>query len=458
MVSTTDVAPARQAAMPGRARAWAVTAMLVALMMINFADKSVLGLAAGPLSRELGLTASEYGRVASAFYLLFSVSAVVTGFLATRLRSTVILGVLAALWSIAVAPVLVFASLPALYAGRVLLGAAEGPTAPLVVHGVQKWFLPRDRSLPVGLTQLGGSLGIIVVAPPLGWLIEHHGWRSAFVAVAVAGLVWLAGWLVIGREGPHATYRADLPDGDTTADAGPAAESNTEKSVPYRRLFLNGTWLGTLAIGSAAYWSLAVSVAWLPRYLEDIWKHDAADTGRLVTLPAFVSGVLLVLVPWLSGRRRRRGASSRAARGLVAAAACAVSGLALLGAARAESASLALLCVVIGFGVPNVVFPLGFLNIAEIAPVGRRAMVLSVGTAIASLTGVIAPTVTGDMVQAASTAHAGFGKAFTLAAVLLLVAAVAGALLINPGRDARRLGLVAPQPGPSGTAQKEESR
>ncbi|MEV6702645.1 MFS transporter [Streptomyces sp. NPDC051453] len=437
MVGATDVAPVRQVVAPGRARAWAVTAMLVALMMLNFADKAVLGLAAGPLSRDLGLTAGEYGRVASAFYLLFSISAVVTGLLATKLRATVILGVLAVLWSLSVAPVLVFATLPALYVGRVVLGAAEGPTSPLVVHGVQKWFLPRDRSLPVALTQVGGSLGIVLIAPPLGWLIEHHGWRAALVAVALAGLVWLAGWLVIGREGPLSTYRPDLPDQDRAQDV-----HGVEARVPYRRLFLNGTWLGNLAVGTAAYWALALSVAWLPRYLEDVWRYDASGTGRLVTLPALLSAVLLVVIPWLSGRWRRAGASSRVARGLVAACCCAVSGVALLVAARTTSQSLALLCVVIGFGAPNVVFPLGFLNTAEISPVAQRPVALSVGTAIASLTGVIAPTTTGDLVDAASSAHAGYGQAFTVAAVLLLCAAVAGALLIDPGREVRRFGLV----------------
>ncbi|MGX1668837.1 MFS transporter [Streptomyces sp. NPDC055400] len=449
---------------PHRRRAWAVTAMVVVLMMINFADKTVLGLAAGPLSRDLGLTAAQYGRVASAFYLLFSVSAVVTGLLATRWRTTVILGVLAVFWSLSVTPVLVFASLPALYASRVVLGAAEGPTAPLVVHAVQKWFVPRDRPVPVALTQLGGALGIVVVSPPLGWLIQHHGWRSAFVAVAVAGLVWLAGWLAIGREGPLYHYRPDLSDQELRAtapsrDAHDAAMTAMagcgEPELSYSRLFLNGTWIGNIAMGAAAYWTLALSVAWLPRYLEGVWHHDAAATGRLVTLPALLSAFALVTLPWLSGRWRRRGASSRVCRGLVAAAACAVSGLALLGAAHATDGTNALWCLIVGFGLPNVVFPLGFLNTAEICPVSRRPVVLAVGTALASLTGVLAPSVTGDLVDAGASVRAGFGDALTLAAALLFVAAVLGALLVDPGREARRFGLV--PPAPATASQKETS-
>ncbi|MGW5649564.1 hypothetical protein ACWEV3_22535 [Saccharopolyspora sp. NPDC003752] len=36
---------------PGSMRAWLVVAMVVTLMVINFGDKAVLGLAAGPIMR-----------------------------------------------------------------------------------------------------------------------------------------------------------------------------------------------------------------------------------------------------------------------------------------------------------------------------------------------------------------------------------------------------------------------
>ncbi|NED64788.1 MFS transporter, partial [Streptomyces sp. SID10244] len=53
--------------------------MLMVLMMINFADKAVLGLAATSIRAEFGLTAAQYGIISSAFFLLFSISALVVG-------------------------------------------------------------------------------------------------------------------------------------------------------------------------------------------------------------------------------------------------------------------------------------------------------------------------------------------------------------------------------------------
>jgi ACS family D-galactonate transporter-like MFS transporter len=51
---------------------WMVIFMLLLLGAINFADKSVLGLAAVPIIRELHLSPVQYGLVSGSFFLLFA--------------------------------------------------------------------------------------------------------------------------------------------------------------------------------------------------------------------------------------------------------------------------------------------------------------------------------------------------------------------------------------------------
>ena len=70
--------------MTPRTRARWVVALLMLFVAINFADKSIIGLAAAPMMAELGLSATAYGTIASSFYLLFSISAVAFGFLGNR--------------------------------------------------------------------------------------------------------------------------------------------------------------------------------------------------------------------------------------------------------------------------------------------------------------------------------------------------------------------------------------
>ena len=67
--------------------AWTIVALLFLFMMINFADKAIIGLAGVPIMTELNLTPKQFGLVGSSFFLLFSISAVVTGFIVNRVRS-----------------------------------------------------------------------------------------------------------------------------------------------------------------------------------------------------------------------------------------------------------------------------------------------------------------------------------------------------------------------------------
>jgi hypothetical protein len=56
-------------------------------MVINFADKAVIGIAAVPIIQELELGPRQFELVGSSFILLFAVSPVATGFLINRVRT-----------------------------------------------------------------------------------------------------------------------------------------------------------------------------------------------------------------------------------------------------------------------------------------------------------------------------------------------------------------------------------
>jgi hypothetical protein len=57
-----------------RNRAWIVVVLLFMFMMINFADKAVIGIAVVPIMQELELGPRQFGLVGSSFFLLFAVS------------------------------------------------------------------------------------------------------------------------------------------------------------------------------------------------------------------------------------------------------------------------------------------------------------------------------------------------------------------------------------------------
>src|SRR5436305_8313584 len=70
-----DPLPARGCMMvdgPTPKGAWTITTLLFFYMLVNFADKAVVGLAAVPIMTELDLTPREFGLLGSSFFFLFS--------------------------------------------------------------------------------------------------------------------------------------------------------------------------------------------------------------------------------------------------------------------------------------------------------------------------------------------------------------------------------------------------
>lgn len=100
-------------------------------MLVNFADKAVLGLAGPEIMKEFGLSRQEFGTAQAAFFSLFSLSALGVSFLTRKVRTSVLLLVMGLLWSATQLPMLWGAAgFGTLIVTRVLLGIAEGPRRP----------------------------------------------------------------------------------------------------------------------------------------------------------------------------------------------------------------------------------------------------------------------------------------------------------------------------------------
>src|SRR4051794_32191668 len=182
--------------------AWTITFLLFLFMLVNFADKIVVGLAAVPIMTELKLEPKDFGLLGSSFFLLFSIAAIVVGFIVNRVPTRWVLLVLAVIWALAQFPMVGTVGLTTLLICRIILGAGEGPAFSVAVHAIYKWFPDEKRTLPTAILSQGSAFGVIVAVPALNWLIVNYSWHYAFGALGVVGLLWVVVWLFMGREGP----------------------------------------------------------------------------------------------------------------------------------------------------------------------------------------------------------------------------------------------------------------
>lgn len=110
-------------ALSGSVRAWLIVALLFSFMVINFADKAVLGLAAVPIMHEFRLSYTQFGLIGTSFFVIFSLSAVLIGALANHFPTKWILLLMALSWAVVQMPMILRLGMAALVANRVLLRA-----------------------------------------------------------------------------------------------------------------------------------------------------------------------------------------------------------------------------------------------------------------------------------------------------------------------------------------------
>lgn len=421
-VIATQARPARLLGTAGTRGRRTALALLMAFMMINFADKAVLGLAAGPVMAEFGLSNTEFGLLSSAFYLLFSLSATTVGLLGDRLPAGTLLTGLALTWSAAQLPLLIpAAGVGTLLACRILLGAGEGPGIPLATHAAFSWYPERARSLPATMIVAGGALGGVVGLPLLALLIGGWGWRVALGVLGAAGLLWVAVWLRWGGTGP---YRASAA---------------TASRLPYRRIFLTGTWLGSTVSAFTVQWALGLMTAWLPRHLTQQRGYGSAAAGLLAGLPMAGSVLLALGAGAVSQRLLRHQVSGRLAQGVLGGALALAAGCGLLLTTRVDGTAALVAVMVVGFAAGNAQTPLNNAAIADVCPPGRSGLMLGTSYALAAVAALLAPTVTGRLADTAPTPAAGFTTAFDLAGLLLIAGGLIAMATVKPDRDRTRL-------------------
>ena len=418
--------------------AWGQIALLLFFMLINFADKVVVGLAAQPIMAELKLTPEQFGLLGSSFFFLFAIAAIVVGFITNRVQTSHTLMVMAIIWSLVQFPMLGTVTFEVLLACRIVLGAGEGPAAPVALHSAYKWFPDQLRGVPTAIIAQGSALGVIIAVPTLNWIIVTYSWHWAFGVLGIVGLAWAVLWLILGREG----MLVDQPAG---------ADGSVEH-VPYRYLLTCPTIVATCCAGFASYWGLALGLTWFTSYLVDGLGYSQTVGGNLTILPWIFGMCVVLLGGWISQRLKKAGVSSRLCRGTLAAATVTLGGCILPFVGSMPTPGLKVAALVVGAAIGSTIFVVTPMIVSELTPQPQRAAMLAITSSIITLAGVIAPFAMGAVIQHASTPVEGYEQGYVILGALLLAGGIIGLLFIRPEADRARLAgrtIVLPMAAPA---------
>jgi MFS family permease len=411
--------------------AWKITFLLFLFMLVNFADKIVVGLAGVPIMTELKLEPEQFGLLGSSFFFLFAIAAIVVGFMVNRVETRWVLLVLAAIWSLAQFPMVGTIGFSTLLICRIILGAGEGPAAAVAVHAVYKWFPDEKRTLPTAILTQGSAFGVVFAVPSLNWVIVNYSWHYAFGALGIVGLMWGVVWLILGKEGPLVQT---------------AAMAAAEPRIPYFQLLTSRTFVGCCVATFGAYWAVSLGLTWFTPFIVKGLGYSQRDAGWISIMPWVFGAVVVLLTGWISQLLVARGISTRGARGILGAAPLIVGGLILAVIPYVGVGGLMIALLVIGPGLSGSIYVVCAPMLSEFTPVSQRGAVIAIYGAIYTLAGIIAPSVMGSVVQHAAVPLDGYLTGFFINAVILIVSGLLGLLLLWPNTERARLMARTPQP------------
>jgi MFS family permease len=411
--------------------AWKITFLLFLFMLVNFADKIVVGLAGVPIMTELKLEPEQFGLLGSSFFFLFSIAAIVVGFIVNRVSTRWVLLALALIWALAQFPMVGTVGFTTLLICRIILGAGEGPAFSVAAHSIYKWFPDEKRTLPTAILSQGSAFGVILAVPALNWVIVNYSWHHAFGVLGVVGLMWVVAWLILGQEGPLVHT---------------VAQAAAEPRIPYFQLLTSRTFIGCCAATFGAYWALSLGLTWFTPFIINGLGFSQKDAGWISILPWVFGATIVLLTGWISQVLMARGMTTRGARGVLGAVPLVVGGAILTALPYVDGAGLKIAFLVVGSGLCGSIYVVCPPMLGEFTPVSQRGAVIAIYGAIYTLAGILAPSVMGSVIQHAATPLEGYITGFTINAVVMAASGLLGLLLLWPNTERARLMGEVPQP------------
>ncbi|WP_283011640.1 MFS transporter [Cronobacter turicensis] len=291
----TRITEAVAMAKPSRIkRIEAVTLILLFLAgIVNFLDRSSLSVASEAIRGELGLSATEFGVLLSAFSLSYGLAQLPSGMLLDRIGPRIVLGAGLIFWSLMQALTGLVNSFSHFILLRIGLGIGEAPFMPAGVKAITDWYIQKERGTALGIFNSSTVLGQAIAPPVLVCMQLAWGWRTMFVIVGVAGVIVGVCWYAWYRNRASFALTAE----ESRFLSAPASPPPRLKFAQWRALFKRRTTWGMILGFSGVNYTGWLYIAWLPGYLQAQQGFSLAKTGWVAAIPFLAAAVGM----WVNG-------------------------------------------------------------------------------------------------------------------------------------------------------------
>jgi len=271
-------------------RRWLILALIFTITVINFIDRQTLSVLAPELMKVLHLTNEQYGRIVSALQFGMMSGEFPMGALMDRWGARIGMSLAVGWWSAATGAQILARTGTQFGLTRFWMGTGECGNYSGGMKTVTRLFRKRERTLAIGIFNSGSMIGSTIALPLIVFLMQHYGFRTAFLVPALAGFLWVPlWWYFYGRE-------PKIP-----MDVAPKISSREMLKLPESWAVMACRFF----IGPVMqfYWY------WMPSYLVTVRHMSMIQLGFLGLIPLLLGDIGGVAGGWAAGFLQRRGFS-----------------------------------------------------------------------------------------------------------------------------------------------------
>lgn len=273
-----QAAPAR-AAHPTHAR-YVVLGMTVAAYMITYMDRQIMAVARPVISSDLGISLLAMGSITFAFRMAYALFQIPGGWLGDRFGARRALTAIVTWWSIFTGFTAMSWNATSMLVIQVFFGMGEAGAFPIATRSLARWMRPAERGFAQGITHAGSRLGAALTPPIVVLIIAKFGWRAAFLAFGILGVVWSIGWFTYYRDSPEEHKGVNQSERDLIGSG-----RKRSSDIPWRKVLAHGNLWILAAMYFCYNFNLNVYNDWFPTYLHDARGMTLAKMGFYASLP-----------------------------------------------------------------------------------------------------------------------------------------------------------------------------
>ncbi|PXW48547.1 ACS family D-galactonate transporter-like MFS transporter [Klebsiella oxytoca] len=366
--------------------------------MINYLDRTILGIVAPKLTSEIHIDPAMMGIVFSAFAWTYALAQIPGGMFLDRFGNKLTYALSIFFWSTFTLLQSFSVGLKSLLLLRLGLGISEAPCFPVNSRVVSKWFPQHERARATATYTVGEYIGLAAFSPLLFIILEHHGWRTLFFITGGLGIAFTFVWWKFYHE-PHESKTANK------AELEYIGLENTEKvneNVPFnwpdaKRLLCCRQIIGASLGQFAGNTTLVFFLTWFPTYLANERHLPWLHVGFFASWPFMAAAVGILFGGWVSDKILKKTKSVNISRKLPI-----ISGLLLssciIAANWVESNTAVIIIMSIAFFGQGMV-GLGWTLISDIAPKNMGGLTGGIFNFCANMASIITPLIIGVIIS-----------------------------------------------------------